>query len=234
MAKKKTSSRAKTWVWRVCLTLGLLLGLAMVFNEQIKLFFVDRMSQSTMAKVSKKTVKANAKKKATYDFDAVSALDLTTVSQAMTDASKDAIGMLAVPSVKIYLPVLQGLSNTHMATGAGTMKPGQKMGEGNYALAGHSIMKRTGPLMSPLSFAAVGDLVYLTDMTNVYTYKITIKKTVDMSHTEIVDDVPGQKLVTLVTCEAQTQTSTDRVYVRGVLQSVAKATNKTIRVFEKK
>ncbi|WP_179394579.1 class A sortase [Lacticaseibacillus absianus] len=233
MAKRKKSS-VKTWVWRVCLTLGLLIGLAMVFNEQIKLFFVDRMSQSTMQTVTQKSVKANEKKKATYDFDAVSALDLTTVSKAMTDASKDAIGMLAVPSVKIYLPVLQGLSNTHMATGAGTMKPGQKMGEGNYALAGHSIMKRTGPLMSPLDYTKVGDMVYLTDMTHVYTYKITEKKTIDMSHVEVVDDVPGKKLVTLITCEALTNSNADRVYVRGELQKVEAATDKTIKIFEKK
>lgn len=50
-----------------------------------------------------------------------------------------------------------------------------EMGKGNYALAGHN-MSNLGPkvLFSPLYYRAkVGQKIYLTDMKNVYTYKIT-------------------------------------------------------------
>ncbi|WP_164512050.1 class A sortase [Lacticaseibacillus daqingensis] len=231
MAKNKRS-RVKTWAWRICLTLGLVLGLAMVFNEQIKLFIVNQMTQSTMKTVTKDSVKANQKKAASYDFDAVEALDLTTVSKAMMDGSKDAIGMLAVPSVNIHVPVMQGVSNAHMAVGAGTLKPNQQMGEGNYALAGHSV-QTSGTILSELHSVQVGDLIYLTDMTKVYTYKAILRTRIDMSQVSVIDDVPGKKLITLITCETLTSSSKDRVYVRGELQSVTDATDKTIKVFEK-
>lgn len=48
-----------------------------------------------------------------------------------------AVGAIAIPSVHMYLPILKGLSNDSLSTGGGTMRPDQKMGHGNYPLAGH-------------------------------------------------------------------------------------------------
>lgn len=231
---RKKESRLSKWLWRIGITLGLLLGLALVFNEQIKVFVVNYMTQSTLKDVTKDSVDRNKKKKASYDFDQVTPLDLKTVSTAVTNASKDAIGMMAIPSVNIRVPILEGLANNNMVLGAGTMKPNQKMGEANYALAGHSMNQRYGPLLSPLDYAKVGDLIYITDMSHVYIYKMTIKETIDMSHVEVVDDVPGKKLITLITCEVLTGTEDDRIFVRGELQKVEKATNSNIKVFEEK
>jgi len=39
--------------------------------------------------------------------------------------------------VNLKLPIVKGVDDTALATGGGTLKPDEKMGEGNYALAGH-------------------------------------------------------------------------------------------------
>ncbi|MFD1398165.1 class A sortase [Lacticaseibacillus suilingensis] len=231
---KKQPSRAKKWAWRgawrVLLTLGLLLGLAMVFNEQIKLFIVDYMSRTTLNGVNKKSVAKNNNKKANYDFGAVDDLDLGAVGNAAMN-TKDAIGMIAIPKVSLYLPIMKGLSNNNLSVGAATMTADQKMGEGNYALAGHDTSSK-GVLFSPLGYVKKGDSVYLTDMTKVYRYKVTDKRNIDQYEVQWVDPVKGQKLITLITCEVMTKTRADRIMVRGELVSVHKATKAKLKVFK--
>ncbi|WP_461223765.1 class A sortase [Lacticaseibacillus suihuaensis] len=229
MAKKK-HSRAKVWTLRVLLTLGLLLGLAMVFNEQIKMFVVKEMSTSTLKSVSRKSIEQNQKKKANFDFDSVSALDLKTVASA-TMASKDSIGLMAYPAVKLKLPILKGLDNDNMSVGAATMKANDVMGKGNYALAGHDITWN-GLLFSALDYAKKGDKIYLTDLKHVFEYRVTKKVLVDMSQVQWVDDVPGKKLITLVTCEIATKSRHDRVIVRGEFVKKTKVTKTNLKLFE--
>ena len=56
------------------------------------------------------------------------------------DAQKlPVIGGIAIPEVEINLPIFKGLDNVNLFYGAGTMKPDQRMGEGNYSLASHHI-----------------------------------------------------------------------------------------------
>ena len=71
-----------------------------------------------------------------------------------------------------------GMSDDAMTTGGGTMRPDQKMGKGNYPLAGH-YMTTKGILFSPLEDVKKGELVYLTNMKRVFTYKIYMKKKVN-------------------------------------------------------
>lgn len=72
------------------------------------------------------------------------------------------IGKIAVPAVGLKLPIFEGINDNNLLRGAGTMKENEKMGEGNYALAGHH-MNNPDILFSPLAKAQVGELVYLTD-----------------------------------------------------------------------
>lgn len=227
----KPRRRWRTWVWRIVLILGLIIGLALVFNEQLKLMVVDHLGQRTMQTIDKKTVAKNEKRKANFDFKSVKALDVQHVAQAATTASqRNAIGKLAIPSVKMALPILKGLANENLSTGAGTMKPTQQMGSGNYALAGH-YMTNKGILFSPLGQAQVGAKVYLTDMSKVYTYTVTTKTTVDQTQVQWINDVAGKKLVTLITCASPTEGETNRIVVQGTLSHVAKATTATLKVF---
>ncbi len=58
---KQQSPRKHRWLWRTIFALGVLLGLALVFNEPIKLFVVDHLSQWTMGQIDRNTVDKNEK-----------------------------------------------------------------------------------------------------------------------------------------------------------------------------
>jgi len=224
------TSRTKRWFIRIALFLGVVLGLALVFNEQIKIFVIQQLSTRTAQQLDASDVKRNAKRKASFDFKAVKALDVSTVAHAAVTNNPNAIGQIAIPAVGMHLPILKGLANDNLAQGAGTMKPDQQMGQGNYALAGH-YMTNQGVLFSPLKGIKNGDFIYLTDKSKVYTYQVSQKKVVYEDQVQWIDDVPGKQLLTLVTCASPTEGETDRIIVRAALTKVAQATAKTLSVF---
>ena len=229
-SNKKQPPRKHRWLWRTIFTLGILLGLALIFNEPIKLFVVDHLSQWTMAQVDRDNVNKNEKRKATFDFKGVKALDINTVGNAALNRDLHPIGKVAIRSVGLKLPIFKGLSNENLSAGAGTMKADQKMGEGNYALAGH-YMTNQGILFSPLKNVKQDDIIYITDMKKVYSYKVTSKQVVNETQVQWIDDVAGKKLITMVTCASPTEGEVDRIIIQGQLQSVKKATKQHSQVF---
>lgn len=133
--------------------------------------------------------------------------------------------------MNLNLPILLGISNYAVMVGAGTMKADQKMGEGNYALASHHMIQPE-KLFGPLTEITLGDKIYLTDLNYIYTYKTTYKEYVPPNRTDLIDDVPNEKLVTLVTCDA---TGANRLVVQGQLlhkTSQEKASQQMIEAFD--
>jgi sortase A len=81
---------------------------------------------------------------AEYDFSSVSDINaLNLYGDIKNIDSRYIIGQIVVNDIGMNLPILKGISNSNLAVGAATMKDGQKMGEGNYALAGHLIRTNT-------------------------------------------------------------------------------------------
>lgn len=154
----------------------LVVGLALIFNQQIKNALVQHMT--TRAVDTTIVAKKSKDSKANFDFKKIKAVDNQMVVSAATGEQNDAIGKIALPSVGLRLPIFEGLNNADLVRGAGTMKQDQKMGEeGNYALAGHH-MQDASLLFGPLAKAKVGAKIYLTDGKKVYVYKTTVKTTV--------------------------------------------------------
>lgn len=231
MAQKKRAGR-RWWVTAL-LVVGLLVSIALIFNEQIKVWVIGQMSDSAVRTAQTATAtdyQKNKKHKANYDFDAVEALDVKNVSQAALDRNLHPIGLISVPSVHIALPILNGLGGANLTVGAGTMKANMVMGQGNYALAGHH-MENPNILFSPLMKVKPGAQVYITDKQTVYTYTVQFVKIVDQSQVQYVDDRQGDKILTLVTCSSGRYMETQRAIVRGVLTATHKASNKTLKVF---
>lgn len=226
---KHSKGNGKKWLVRIFLTLLLIVSLGLIFNEQIKIFVVDHLSQNTTQQISVDDIKKNQKNpKADYTFKSVVSLDLSVVSKAALNRNLKPIGLIAVPDVNIHLPILAGLANTNLAVGAGTMKADQKMGGvNNYALAGHHIPK-TKVLFTPLENSKLGQKIYLTDMKKIYTYTIKLDKVVDKSQVQYIDDVPGKRLVTLITCASQIEGQPDRRVVQGELTATKKADKQSI------
>ncbi|WP_261805518.1 class A sortase [Lapidilactobacillus luobeiensis] len=210
------------------LILLLLVSLGLIFNRQIKDQAIKWMTGNRTEQVTKKSIKNAAAIEGEFDFSKVKSIDATQVAKAAIDPGPvGALGKIAIPSVSLYLPILKGLSDTAMSLGAGTMKADQKMGTGNYALAGH-YMTNKGILFSPVAQTELGQKIYLTDLDHVYTYQITSKAVIKPEAVAIIDDRAGEKIVTLITCA---DGGANRWAVQGKLKSVKPATKKTLKVF---
>ncbi|AMO35025.1 sortase [Lysinibacillus fusiformis] len=179
----------------------LIIGLLLIFITPIQNKMIARMSDKLNAvEYSTDDIKKNNQLDADFEFEAVQSLSIAEVLQAQIKASKmPVIGSIAVPSVHMQLPILKGVGNAVLAIGAGTMKPNQQLGQGNYALAGHYFEEKD-ILFSPLYQAQIGDIIYVTDMSNVYEYKLTTKKIIAATDVFILDDIPNQTTLTLITC----------------------------------
>lgn len=206
----------------------LLVALALIFNQQIKDFTVGWLGQNRNAQVTKTTIAKSRQVKGEFDFSKVKSIDTKQVAAAALNRDDvGTLGKIAIPAVNLSLPILKGLSDTALSTGAGTMKADQTMGQGNYALAGH-YMTNKGILFSPIADTQLGEKIYITDLSQVYTYQIDVKKVVDPTQVSIIDDVPGKKMITLITCA---DGGANRWSVQGELVKVQKATKKSLAVF---
>lgn len=197
------------WLGRVVFVLLIALSLALIFNEQIKSWLVSSYAPT----VTTKSVAKNTKKKGNFDFTKVKSLDFQTVAKArLNKSSINVIGSISIPSVGLYLPIGKGVSNETLALAAGTMTADQKMGTGNYALAGHHMIKH-GALFSPLYYKSkVGQMIYLSDAKKIYAYKTSERTFIKATDVQVIDNVPGQTLVTLITCD---KTGAGRLMIRG-------------------
>ncbi len=100
------------------------------------------------------------------------------------------------------------------------MKETQVMGgENNYALASHHIFGMVGSskmLFSPLENAKVGMKIYVTDKEKIYRYDINVVTKVTPDRVDVINDTPGLKEITLITCtDAE---ATERIVVKGILK----------------
>lgn len=226
--------RIKNWLVNLVLLLLLLIGLALVFNNQIRSFFMaQRTAQYELTNVSQATIEKNEKKEASFDFDAVQSISTQAVLEAqLSNKALPVIGGVAIPSVSINLPIFKGVSNEALLYGAGTFSPSQQMGEGNYALASHRT-DRQDLLFTSLDQVETGAVVYLTDLKTIYTYRVYRKARIQPTQVEVLDDVPNKKIVTLITCGELTGET--RIVVQGELEAttaIADATKDMLAAFE--
>lgn len=226
MSHKKTKSKKnkrKNLLINIVAGFLILLSLALIFNSQIRNFFmIWNTNKYQVGQVSKETLDENASADGNFDFDSVKAVSSEAVLSAQWDAQKlPVIGGIAVPEVEINLPIFKGLDNVNLFYGAGTMKPNQKMGEGNYALASHHIFTAENAsqmLFSPLANAKAGMKIYLTDKDKVYTYEIREVKHVTPDRVDEIEDREGINEITLVTCVDYN--ATERIIVKGDLKEI--------------
>jgi len=193
-----------------------LIGLVLIFNFQIRSYLLNKqVQQYDIANYSKKDLEDNLKRKGNFDFDSVESISNELVLKAQfKNSDLPIIGGIAIPDVKLSLPIYKGLDNISLLSGAGTMKSNQQMGERNYTLASHSAKDKT-ILFSPLEFISLKEKIYVTDLKNIYIYQVSLKEKVDPSKVEVIDDIPNKEMITLVTCgdlEAVT-----RLIVQGTL-----------------
>ena len=208
---------------KVLFVIIILFSLALIFNSKIRdMLIVLNTNKYQVSQVSKEAIEDNQKSEGNFDFTSVKSVSSEAVLSSQWEKQKlPVIGGIAIPELEINLPIFKGLDNTNLLYGAGTMKPDQKMGEGNYSLASHHVFQgeNAGQLLfSPLANAKQGMKIYLTDKGKVYTYEITEVKKVTPDRVDEVEDREGVKEITLVTCEDYE--ATERIIVKGDLKEV--------------
>ena len=233
MKKSKQSLLLKIII-NSLLLIVFIIGIIFIFNDQLEDFLINQNSEEyAVVEVTRQEIQKNENQNAIFDFDVIESVKSEDIIKAQFNRNDlPIIGGISVPSVKINLPIFKGLSNKNLLSGAGTLDAYQKMGEGNYALASHSLENKE-LLFTPLEKVKIDDLIYLTDLDNIYTYKINFKKTVKPTDIHYLDVSPTKKQVTLVTCgdpEGKT-----RIIVQGLLETITpitEATEEQLRAFE--
>lgn len=224
-AQQQPSHKLKRFLLNCLAILLIIIALALIFNTPIRnMMIAKKTNEYQVSKVEKKTIEKNKQVESTFNFDGVDPISTEAVLAAQWEAQElPVIGGIAIPELNMNLPIFKGLSNAALYYGAGTMKETQEMGMGNYALASHHVFAMAGAsemLFSPLDRAQAGMKIYLTDKNKVYTYVITKVEIVSPEAVEVIDDHPGKKEITLVTCtDAE---ATERTIVYGDYESEIK------------
>lgn len=216
MTVKTKKHRIKKVFTYLFLFILLVVGLCLTFNSQIESFWLGMRSEQKVNSLTKSEIKKGKAKSGNYNYKAVSAVSAKSIMESEKASHENAIGKIKYPAVGIDLPIYKGLNSETLFLGAGTMKPNQKMGQGNYALASHH-MDDSKRLFSPLTKAKKGQLIEISDLSKTYKYKVTSVKNVNEKDVGVVNDVPGKKQVTLITCTKPIPGITERIVVTGEL-----------------
>lgn len=175
-------------------------------QEEISEYNLDKISQ------------ANYEEKQIASVNVSNYAEAKTVFQQTTN--NWGIGKLVIPKVSIDLPILAGLANENLLTGAATYRKNQQLGKGNYVLLAHNIFDKD-VLLHRIQDLSEGDIIYTTDFKDIYTYKVTINKVIEDTEVSYVEnEMSGTAaLLTLLRCEGDIGTIYRRV-VQGELSSI--------------
>jgi len=194
----------------------LIIGVLLVISPFIKDQIVVQVTNRHMAAIIPDEFEQNLNAEVEFDFAVVQPIEVVDVL-ATWNTNLPIIGEIIIPTVDIHLPIINGVSNASLSVGAATMKPNQVMGEGNYSLASHR-MNNPNLLFTPLERVNLNDHVYLKDAHHRYTYKITEIIIIEPERVDVIEDVEGEQLLTLITCTAD---GTQRLKVRGELIEIS-------------
>ena len=217
---KRNKKNRKNLFINILASFLILISLAFIFNSQIRnIFMIWNTNKYQVSQVSKEKLEENERADGNFDFNSVKAISSEAVLAAQWDAQQlPVIGGIAIPELELNLPIFKGLNNINLYYGAGTMKPDQVMGQGNYSLASHHVFSAKNAenmLFSPLDRAEKGMKIYLTDKDKVYSYEITEVKRVTPDRVDEIQDREGIDEITLVTCVDYD--AAERIIVKGIL-----------------
>jgi len=199
--------------------IGIILALIPTIKDKIIKYNIKNKSE-IIEIITHEEIINNMENEAEFNYEAIDDVGtISTVIGAIKFDNKFMIGQLIVPDLDINLPILKGVTNANLLAGVTTMVPEQKMGEGNYPVAGHR-MKQKNLLFGSLMDIEIGSIVYITDKETIYEY--TIYDTVVVSDTamEMLDnkraEEKGKPIISLMTCYYSSNTG-KRFFALGEL-----------------
>ncbi|MEC1687918.1 class A sortase [Bacillus mojavensis] len=209
---------------KIIIAVFILSGLLLIFSPFIKGSLIAYLSKNQYeSELTVKQLQENNEKEAEFDFNSIQPPTLKEAINAGFDREPKAIiGRITIESVDLELPILKGTTNENLLIGAATMRPDQKMGEGNYPLAGHHL-KRKSLLFGPLANIKKGAKIVITDFKNDYMYSVTSIKNISEIDADVIQDTK-EKEITLITCDKAVETE-GRLAVKGKLIEIVGHTN---------
>ena len=205
--------------WRI-IPIGLVvIGFIFLINPVIKNYMVSFLSEKSYVNLTIQPEKDSIvnQSKSIADIDFASEGDV--LKAMISGADNVGIGLLAIPSVNLKLPIFRETTNTNLLKGAGMLNETfQGFNEGNVILAGHN-MKKEGLLFQPLTKLTAGESVYIMDHEKVYQYQMGEPFIVNEEDTSVLTE-PFEG-ITLITCDVPAPTK-KRVIFQGKLVNEVK------------
>lgn len=206
------------------ISLGLILiGIALILTPTIKDQIIRnnvRSKSQIIDTITYEEIIENEAAPVEFDYDAIEDVGMTSaIVGSINFDNKSMIGQLIIPDLGVNLPILKGVTNANLLVGATTMVPEQKMGEGNYPLAGHK-MKQKDLLFGSLMDIEIGSTVYITDKNTLYEYEIYTTIVVPDTAMEMLENSKseerGKPIISLMTCYYSSNTG-KRFFALGEL-----------------
>lgn len=204
-------------------------GLFLLVLPQLNQFRIDNRAKKNNAvaeEISATDMQNNINSKTSFDFDSIEEISTsgTWLSPDLIDQNL-IIGRLYIPSIDLNLTVFNGLSNSILLAGLGTMRPGLTMGQGNFPIAGH-YSADSDILFGNLISVEIGDKIYLTDNEKIYEYKVYETRIVDATEVKWVENTVakehGKPIISLMNCYyVDGQNTGDRYFVFGELIEIS-------------
>lgn len=220
--------------WRyIVASILLLVGVALLLVQPAQTYMLQQgvtASLEQSKEITRAEVAENEERTedVTFKFEEVEPLSLENIVKYQGQGGRYSMGQVAIPELNMKIPIYKGVSNYVLATGAGTLKENQKMGEGNYALASHNYFGDKTILFSPLVDAKQGMKIYTTDLENIYEYEITSVDIIEPTKVSVIYDQKDKTEITLITCDDLN--ATNRYCVKGkfVTKYPAKGASQTV------
>ena len=221
MIKDKTTMKIlRKIIFLLLVVSGAILILLPTYSK-MKLRDEVQTAVKVIEEVTPEEIKENEEKEQPeeiFDFEQVDEISPTATFLDNRPMDKSLlIGQLVIPSLDMNLCIFKGTTNYNLLRGLGTMKPDDKMGKGNYTLAGHNNGDKK-LLFGALMDIKKGAIVRITDKTNIYEYKIYETKVADSTSLELLENSEAEKvgkpIISLMTCDKGTWTS-NRFFALG-------------------
>ena len=129
--------------------------------------------------------------------------------------------MLSIPSIDLYQPILETLSDDNLNVALTQIKENQILGSGNFTVAGH-LSSVDGRHFNRLPEVQIGDEVSVLTDKQVYTFTVDSREVIEATDVDVLDD-GDQSEITLITC---TPSGKKRLAVKGYLVDVEDIPNK--------
>ncbi|EOH90982.1 class C sortase [Enterococcus pallens] len=173
---------------------------------------------------------------ANYGEKQIASVNIADYAKAKTSlqdtTNQWGIGKLVIPKVDINLPILAGLANQNLLTGAATYQADQQLGKSNYVLLSHNIFDQD-LLLHRIQNLKEKDAIYATDFKSIFQYEVTVNKVIQDTEVSYVEEssVNQTPIITLLRCEGDIGTIYRRV-VQGKLvkqEPLSEATDQQLK-----